>query len=173
MEIWTLLRPLERIESVMAEIYQALAETHAADTVAARLFGRLAMEERSHAAQVRYVHRMARQSQQPFADVDVDLSEIRKTLEDLESLSGAVRNLTLRDAVSLVLRFESSAAEAHARPALAAAGGEMATLLRGLSHGDAKHAKALVDFARSRAIAVPESVADTGGKATAGPTSET
>ena len=61
-EIWALLRPLERIESLMAEIYQALAETHEDDADAARLFGRLAMEERSHASQVQYVHRMARQS---------------------------------------------------------------------------------------------------------------
>jgi len=155
-EIWALLRPLERIESLMAEIYQALAEAHKDDADAARLFGRLALEERSHASQVQYVHRMARQSRQPFAEVDADLVDVRQTLEDLESLSGAVRNLSLEDALSLVLGLENSAAEAHARPALADAGGEMATLLRGLTHGDAKHVKALADFARSRGIAVPE-----------------
>ena len=155
-EIWALLRPLERIELLMAEIYQALTETHADDTEAARLFGRLSLEERAHVAQVQYVHRMARQSREPFAEVNVDLPDVRQTLEDLESLAGVVRTLKLEDAVSLVLGLENSAAEAHARPALADAGGEMAKLLRGLAQGDATHVKALAEFARSRGIEVPE-----------------
>lgn len=171
-EIWALLRPLERIESLMAEIYQSLADAHVEDTDAARLFGRLAMEERKHASQIQYVHRMARQSQQEFAEVNLDLPEVRQTLEDLENLSVAARTLSLEDAVSLVLRLEDSAAEVHARPALADAGGEMARLLHGLAQGDAKHVKALVEFARSRGIAVPETPTKAGGQTAPPPADE-
>jgi len=163
-EIWAVLRPLERIETLMGEIYQTLAERHAGDPDAARLFGRLVVEERSHLTQVRYVQRMARQTQQAFGDVAVDLEGVRRTLEDLETLAGVASGLGLAEAVPLLLHLEGSAAEAHGRAALADAAGEMGALLRGLAQGDAKHARALAEFAAARGLDGAGGTGTTGGR---------
>jgi hypothetical protein len=159
-DAWALLRPLERIETLMAEIYETFTTSFAADSAAARLFGRLALDERNHASQVQYIHRIARQHPHAFDDVPIELSGVRRTLDDLETLQSAAARLALPDAVALSVGVERSAAETHGRAALAHAARDLARLLESLTRGDHDHVAALVGFAAARGFPVPPSPSD-------------
>ena len=152
-DVLALLRPLDEIESTMAAIYTRLAELNADDREAVSLFHRLARDERNHAAQVGYARRMAVQNPNAFTQVAIDLLPVQEILADLQSLRGAIEGLSLGEAVGALLRLEQTAAEAHARPAVAEAAGPLAGVLAGLQHGDERHARALADFARKRGYA--------------------
>jgi rubrerythrin len=149
-DVHTLLRPLERLETLMAEIYESLASTHKADVEASRLFSRLAMDERSHASQVSYVRRLASQNPKDFTSVAIDLPEALKTLEDVTTLRCNVENLTLPEVVKMLHCIEQQAAEAHARKELAQASQSLSHLLINLMQADRSHAQAIREFASRR-----------------------
>ncbi|HLE60357.1 MAG TPA: hypothetical protein VI700_02375 [Thermoanaerobaculaceae bacterium] len=149
-EIQSVLRPLEQFETLMQEIYAVLAERFGADADAAALFTRLAFEERSHAGQVQFLRRLARQNPSHFAEVDVDLEAIQKELQQVERVHGAVGELSLREAVVLAIEFEKGVAEVHSRPAIAGSNPEVGSMLRSLHSADLKHYTLLVEFAQKR-----------------------
>jgi rubrerythrin len=149
-EIQSVLRPLEQFETLMQEIYALLAERFGADADAAALFRRLAFEERSHAGQVRFLRRLARQNPSHFTEVDVDLGAIQRELQQLERVHGAAGQLTLREAVVLAIEFENGVAEVHSRPAIAGSNPEVGSMLRSLQSVDLKHFTSLVEFAQKR-----------------------
>lgn len=154
-DIHALARPLERLELALAEVYEELAAVYQDDAEARGLFSRLAMDERSHAAQVAYLRRLAAQNPQAFAEVDLDVAGVLAATDDVATLRSHLRTVPLTDTLRLLLDVEEKAGEAHGRQAVAAACRELSTLLASLSRGDQEHVARLRRFAMQRRIATP------------------
>jgi rubrerythrin len=145
---------LERLETAMAGYYERLAELHAADAQASRLFARLAIEEHGHAREVALQRRLTTQVSQPNLDAVVELPEILRVLEEVGIAAGAIQKLPLEKAIALAAAFELSAAEAHLRGVLGKVDAGVSHLLTGLGRGDNDHHSRLVAFAVSRGMPV-------------------
>jgi rubrerythrin len=152
----TLLRPLERLETAMGEIYDTLATTFVADSEASGLFSRLALEERSHLSQIQFLRRLARTSRAELSLVKLHLEVVLDELARIEIARGAAHKLSLQEALALTCEFEQGAAETHGRQALAAARPELVELFANLARGDAQHQEALREFAARRGFPVPQ-----------------
>jgi rubrerythrin len=149
-EIQSVLKPLEQFETLMKEIYTLLGKRFSTDPDAKAMFARLAFEESSHAGQVQFLRRLARQNPSHFADVDVDVEAINTELRQIEKVTEAASQLSLHEAVVLAIGFENGVAEVHSRPAIAGSNPKVGSLLQGLHSGDLKHYNLLVDFAQKR-----------------------
>jgi rubrerythrin len=146
---------LERLEQAMAGFYERLAQVHAGDAEAARLFTRLAIEEHAHAREVALQRRLTMQISEPDFPAAVDPADILRVLEEVGVAAGAIPRISLDKALDLAAAFESSAAEAHYRGILSGIDTGMSRLVTALGHGDRDHRARLVSFAAARGIALP------------------
>jgi rubrerythrin len=120
------------------------------------VFGRLALDERSHAGQVEYQRRLARQNPNHFARVDLDLAEIESTLAAVTRARQTEEPIDVAGAVRLALELESSAADYHFRTALAQVNPDVARLLEKLGRADRAHVERLLDLAQRRGLLGPD-----------------
>jgi|YNPBryunderm2012_1023409.scaffolds.fasta_scaffold09824_2 rubrerythrin len=152
MEIQTLLKPLEELEREMQALYEWLAETFAADREAARVFFRLAMDEKRHATMVEHLRRLARQNPQLFPAIDASLGEVARCLVECRALRGNGSPPSLRVAIQAAVDLENAAAESHYRQAIGAAVPEITQLLQALGEADRLHGAALTRLAAARGL---------------------
>lgn len=153
MEIQVLLRPLEELEREMQALYEWLAETFAADREAARIFFRLAMDEKRHATMVEHIRRLARQNPTLFAgSIDATAEAVQRCLAASRTLRANGSSPTLGAALRTAMALEGSAAESHYRQAVAAAVPEVAQLLQSLADADRTHHAALGRLAAARGL---------------------
>ncbi len=152
MEIQALLRPLEELEKGMQALYEWLAETYAADREAARVFFRLAMDEKRHAAMVEHLRRLARQNPCLFPAIDASLDEVARCLAACRALRGNGSPPSLQLAIQAAVNLENAAAESHYRQAVGAAVPEVAQLLQALGEADRLHGAALTRLAAARGL---------------------
>jgi rubrerythrin len=151
-----ILRPLQQLEEKLGELYFWLAGVHAADVEAAAVFTRLARDEKSHAAQVEFQRKLARQNPRLFGQVELDLGEIFRVLERIEKLRANLDPPTVDDAIRVAIELESSAAEYHFRNVVAQLDPSMAKLLGSLGRGDSQHYETLLDLAQRRGLIGPD-----------------
>ncbi len=153
MEIQVLLRPLEEVEREMQALYEWLAETFAADREAARIFFRLAMDEKRHANMVDHIRRLARQNPTLFAGtIDASAEGMDRCLAASRTLRASSPPPPLGAALRTAMALESSAAESHYRRAVAAAVPEVSRLLQSLADADRTHQAALARLAAARGL---------------------
>lgn len=152
MEIQALLRPLEELEKEMQTLYEWLAETFAADREAARVFFRLAMEEKRHATMVEHLRRLARQNPRLFSAIEASLDEVARCLAACRALRSNGTPPTMAVAIQAAVDLESAAAESHYRQAVGAAVPEVAQLLQALGEADRLHGAALTRLAAARGL---------------------
>jgi hypothetical protein len=156
MHLLSLFRPLEELESGLAEFYTLAGKTlSATDEPAAVIFKRLALEEKTHVNMVRYQKRLASKSPELFGEIEADLGEIDSLSRKARTLSTRVASLTVREMTLEALSFESSAAEYHLKNAMRKANPSMAPLLRALGGGDREHFEVLHTFAVERGFVDP------------------
>ncbi len=150
MDLVTLLRPLEALEAAMAEMYEHLSSVFGGDPEASGVFFRLALEERRHLGMVRHARRLARTGPNAFGEVDADLAEVQRALEEAARLRAADGGTDLAGALRAALEIEVGAAEGHYRLIVAHANPEIASLLEALSGDDRRHAAALRELLAAR-----------------------
>ena len=155
-DIQQVLRPLQQLEEKLGELYDWIAGTLAEDREIATVFHRLALDERSHAAQVEYQRRLARQNPNAFAQVDLDLAEVFAALDVVHQARQAGEALTAAKAVRLALELESGAADFHYRKSLAQLDPEVARLMGSLGRADRLHVEQLLDLAQRRGLLGPD-----------------
>jgi rubrerythrin len=148
-------------EQTVADLYAALAERHAADHEAARVFHRLAMEEDAHVRLIEYLRRLARHNGDEFGEVQIDLAAVEEATRRVLSFHRSVGPHDLEEAVKFAISLEASAAEVHDRSALAQANPQISDLLANLGRGDQDHADSLRRFAAARSILAAEETART------------
>ena len=156
MDIQQILRPLQQFEEKLGELYSWFAQVHAIDLEFAAVFNRLAMEEKSHAAQLDYHRRLARQNPKLFDRVDLDLAVVLAALERVEQVRSEPAPPTIAAAVGLALELESGAADYHFRNALAQLNPEVSRLLGSLGRGDQVHYQRLLELAQRRGLLGPD-----------------
>jgi rubrerythrin len=155
-DIQQILRPLQRLEEKLGELYDWIAGTLAEDGEIAAMFHRLSLDERSHAAQVEYQRRLARQNPNHFAQVDLDLAEVFATLDVVHQVRQAGQELTVAKAVRLALELESGAADYHYRTSLSQLNPDVARLMGSLGRADRLHVERLLDLAQRRGLLGPD-----------------
>ena len=148
-------RALEELELAMARLYELLAESHATDTEAARLFLRLAIDEHSHARQVALQRRLVLQLPQPPADIPLYQAETLRLHQEVVTAACAAGKIPLEKAVILAIYFEASAAEHHIGVPLADVDPEISRVVSALGRGDNDHLERLRSFAAGRGISIP------------------
>ncbi len=156
MDVQQILRPLQQFEEKLGELYSWLADVHAADLSAAAMFRRLALDEKSHAAQVEYQRRLARQNPRLFGQVELDLAEIYRVLDRILKIRADLTPPVVDDAVRIALELESSAADYHFRNVVAQLDPNMARLLGSLGRADRQHYETLLQFAQGRGLLGPD-----------------
>jgi len=156
MDIQEVLRPLQQFEEKLGELYEWIAEALAADHEAAAVFHRLALDERSHAGQVEYQRRLARQNPTHFAQVELDLADVFAGLDVVHQAQHAGRALTVEKALRLALDLESGAADFHFRKSMAQLDPGVAHLMESLGRADRQHVERLVDLAHQRGLLGPD-----------------
>ena len=155
-DIQQILRPLQQFEEKRGELYAWIAETRVADQEVAAVFHRLALDERSHAGQVEYQRRLARQNPNHFAQVELDLAEVFAGLDVVHQARQAGQAMTVAKAVRLALELESSAADYHFRKAIAQLNPDVARLMDSLGRADREHVERLLELAQRRGLLGPD-----------------
>ncbi len=156
MDVQQILRPLQQFEEKLGELYDWLAEVHAADAEMASVFHLLARDERSHAAQVEFQRRVARQNPRLFARVELDLAEIFAGLERIVKIRANLDPPSVEEAIRIALELEAGAAEYHYRNILAQLDESMTRLLGSLGRADRQHHEILLDLAQRRGLLGPD-----------------
>lgn len=149
-ELHQVLRPLEELEELMMQFYEHCAGRFKDDAEASALFSRLAFEERSHAAQIRYLRRLVERNKEPMAPVEVDLNEVAFEVGRLQSAMPLSNDMCLPDALEFALACERGAAEMHSRAAIAGGNPALEGLIRNLGQADRVHLARLEGFLASR-----------------------
>ena len=156
MDVQQILRPLQQFEEKLGELYAWLAGVHAADAEVASAFRRLALDERSHAAQVEYQRRLVRQNPRLFNEVALDLAEVFAGLDRIEKIRANLEPPGADEAIRIALELESSAADYHYRNAIAQLDPDMARLLGSLGRADRQHYETLLELAQDRGLLGPD-----------------
>lgn len=150
MDLLTVLRYLENLESKMADLYAGFSKAFSQDGEAAAFFSGMSAEEIAHRDLVRYQHKLVRRNPPKFKGVDVDISEIRQVIENVEEVMYSPVDRSLKDAVMASIDFEDDAAESHYVSALLQSNPDVSKLLDSLCTSDRLHCERLNDFAKSR-----------------------
>lgn len=150
MDLLTVLRYLETLESKMADLYAGFSKTFGQDGEAAAFFSGMSMEEIAHRDLVRYQHKLVRKNPDEFKGVDVDIGSLKKVIEEVEEVMYFPGDRSLKDAAIAAIGFENDAAEGHYRSAMEQSNPDVSRLLDSLSSSDRNHAARLSGFARSR-----------------------
>lgn len=142
-------RRLTDFETRIGLLYERFEQLFAAEPRVAAVFGRLALDERTHATMVEYQRRLVSTNHRMFANAEVDIDELQLARDQVDALLASDRPFALDEAIGFALKLETSAAESHHRSALSAANPELAGLLDSLSRGDKEHMSRLMELAAS------------------------
>ncbi len=149
MNLLPMLKLMEKVETSAAALYRWFSELYANDQQAAFLFYRLSVEEEGHASLVRFIMRLATKSQMDGTDIELDLAEMEKAVEEMNHLQ-TLTKLSLRQAVELSMELENQIFEYHGRQAVIQALPSIGPLVFSLGRLDEAHMRLLAEFARER-----------------------
>lgn len=150
MDLLTVLRHLENLESKIADLYKEFSRTFSGDEEAVACFSDMSDEEIAHRDLLRYQHSLVRRNPAAFKDVEIDVNTIREATARMERMLAAPANSSLKEAVMTSIGFESDATEGYYRTAMAGSNPEVSKLLDSLCTEDRQHLAKLNEFAKSR-----------------------
>ncbi|NJD56304.1 MAG: hypothetical protein FIA94_07865 [Nitrospirae bacterium] len=137
-KILKVLNRIEELEEGLAGLYRQLSSVFTDNEEMHDFFRSLGEEETSHRDLARYQIRLVRNSREPFADVDVDISCIENLREKIRKFSRQTAP-TIEDALRVVLELETSVAEYYVSSVIKRANPEVSDLIDNLSVGCRKH----------------------------------
>lgn len=149
MNLLPMLKLMEKGEETAAALYRWFSELFSGDEEAAFLFYRLSIEEDGHANLVRFIMRLATKSHLDGTDIELNLSEMEKAIEEMVHVR-SLENISLLKAVQISLELENQLFEYHGRQAVIQALPSIGPLVFSLGRLDEAHMRVLAEFARER-----------------------
>ncbi len=137
---------LERVEQSAADLYGWLSDVFAADLKTSRFFAAMRTQELSHSDLVRFERKLVRGEPKAFANVAVDLDELRGFVAEVQQFRLEHPQPTLEEALVFAMHVEEHAAEHLHRKAIVDANPEVQELIGGLAKADREHFLTLKRF---------------------------
>lgn len=148
MDILAALKKLGDLERDLGNVYEWLATVFSGDEKAAEFFRKLAQDERTHLDLVKYQERVVRKTPGEFADVEINLPVLDKTLQKIVEFRKT--NPTIKDAIRFALDMETEVSEHYAATVMEQANESFAQMVKGLTASQKdEHYKRLLEFARN------------------------
>ena len=155
MNLQSFFHELEEFELGAAALYLRLADTFAPDREASLIFYRLHLDEKGHAALVRFQKRLCRQNPKLFREIEVEPTDIAKASSKINAILGKSNLPDVPDAVTSSLEIEWGAAETHYHTAIRQSYEGINHLLHGLTFADNNHVTALRELGLKRQYMSP------------------
>jgi hypothetical protein len=138
MEALKALEVIEKLESDLCTLYEALQKTFEKDKELSDLFSLLGAEERNHANMARMQKNIVRAKPADFGEVSLNFTEIRQMMDSIEVVRAIPRN-RVSDILLQCYLIESSLVEQYVVTALWESNEEIKQLLKMLSQGFRDH----------------------------------
>jgi len=105
-DILTILRLIEKLEESLSKLYVLFSNKFSDNQEIKSFYHQLSVEEDSHRNLVNYQIRVARQNEDIFSNVEVDVEEIKNALQKI-NLIMENSSISIEDAVRFTVNIES------------------------------------------------------------------
>jgi hypothetical protein len=153
-------RPLERFETLLADLYASFSERFGQDEEASRLFAGLSRISKTHKSQIEFLHKLAKSLDKVLPPPNLDVTRLTREIEAIERIRGMLEHVSLELAVLQALQLECGGAKKLSNEAIAPAHPDLAQMIRGFGpRRDAGNVGQLFAFAMKRGFSVPDPLA--------------
>ena len=145
-DILTILRLIEKLEESLSKLYVLFSNKFSDNQEIKSFYHQLSVEEDSHRNLVNYQIRVARQNEDIFSNVEVDVEEIKNALQKI-NLIMENSSISIEDALRFTVNIEFSLAEQYAANLMKQSNKEFSKLIDSLVSGFKEHHKKIKNMA--------------------------
>ena len=156
MDVLNVITPLIEIETKVGELYDWFSKVFESDKEVSQTFYRMASEERSHAALIRYAKRVLVADKTFKLQTEINTDKIKKILELIEKTLEGKETPSMEEAFKMASWVEQSCAENPLECLLVEQYPQLGKLLSYLGRQDREHYTRLVKIAAKRSVELPK-----------------